>query len=98
MELNGQPGAALTASPLLSSKYVDPYCVFRVSLPPHHEIAQWVPFIVGLRARRFCKAKVCSNWTHETESGPHHVARNLARMVGLSFASWHSMLTFSHVP
>jgi hypothetical protein len=44
MESKGQPGVTPTASPLLSLQSADPFSVFCVSLPPHREIAQGVPF------------------------------------------------------
>jgi hypothetical protein len=37
MEVKGQSGAALAMSPLLSSQYLDPYCVFSVSPSPHRK-------------------------------------------------------------
>jgi hypothetical protein len=52
MEVKGQPGAAPTASPVLSSQYAYPFCVFLVSPPPYHEIAQGISFIIGFRSRR----------------------------------------------
>jgi hypothetical protein len=39
MESKGQPGAAPTTYPLISSLCLDLYGVFVVSLPPHHEVA-----------------------------------------------------------
>jgi hypothetical protein len=39
MESKEQPGAAPVASPLLSSQSANPFGVFRVSPPPHREIA-----------------------------------------------------------
>jgi hypothetical protein len=49
MELKGKLGAALAASPLLSSQSSDQFCVFRVSPAPHREMAKGVLYIVGFR-------------------------------------------------
>jgi hypothetical protein len=38
MEVKRQPGAAQAASPLLSLHFVEPFHVFSISIPPHHEI------------------------------------------------------------
>jgi hypothetical protein len=79
MESKGQPGMASATSVLLSSQFVDPYCVFHVSLLPPRE---GVAFIVSFRSRWFRQAKVCSIWTHEGEIGPHHAVRILGHTVG----------------
>jgi hypothetical protein len=57
MEVKGQPGIALAASPLLSSQSSDLFHVFHVSTPPSHEIACWVIYIVDFSSRRICGGK-----------------------------------------
>jgi hypothetical protein len=42
-------------------------------------------YIVGFRSRRVQGANVCDDWTQKVESGPYHVARLLAYMVGPLF-------------
>jgi hypothetical protein len=60
MESRGQLGAALSASPLLSSQPSDPYGVFHVFLPPYHEITEWEEvYIVGFRSRRSRRVQDC---------------------------------------
>jgi hypothetical protein len=38
-------------------------------------------YIVGFRSRRVRGAEVCNNWTHEGESGSHHMSQVLGRVV-----------------
>jgi hypothetical protein len=85
MKGKGQPGMASTASPLLILALLEPYHVFFVSLLPHREIAWGRIYIVSFRSRRFCRAKVCNNWTHEAGDGTHHAAWKLPRVVGAIF-------------
>jgi hypothetical protein len=51
MEAKVQVQAAPATSPLLSSHYADPYCVFHVSPLLLCKIAWGVPLIVGFRSR-----------------------------------------------
>jgi hypothetical protein len=64
MEAKGQSSAALTMSPLLSSQYLDPYCVFYVSPSPHHKkVLESHIYIVGYRSSNSIEAK-------KVEKGP----------------------------
>jgi hypothetical protein len=51
MEVKGQPGAARTMSPLLSSQSLDLFHVLYISPPPRHEIARESIYIVSFRSR-----------------------------------------------
>jgi hypothetical protein len=77
MEAKGQPGAGLTASPLLYS--VLGQDGFVLCIRCFFVVSSWdrmgVPFIVGFRSIRFCQAKLCSIWTHEGEDVPHHMIK-----------------------
>jgi hypothetical protein len=70
MESKGQPGVAPVASPLLSSPSADPFCVFRVSPLPHHEMARGVLYIVSFRLRQVHGDQDCIERKHEGEMGP----------------------------
>jgi hypothetical protein len=70
MELKGKLGAALAASPLLSSQCSNQFCVFCVSPPPHREMAKGVLYIVGFRSRRVCGVQDCIVTTHKREMVP----------------------------
>jgi hypothetical protein len=81
MESRGQPGAALAASPLLSSQPSDLYGVFRVVLPPRHEITEWDEvYIVGFRSRRSRRVQDCVERTLEGRDGAHHAVSMWDRM------------------
>jgi hypothetical protein len=70
MESKGQLGAALAASPLLSTQSSNSYGVFRVSLVLHHEIDKGGIYIVDFRSRWFHRFQGCVKTTHEGEVGP----------------------------
>jgi hypothetical protein len=72
MESKGQPGAALTASPLQSLQSSDLYCVFCVSLSPSHKIIEGVVYIVRYMSRRSHTVQDCVETTLEGRDGAHH--------------------------
>jgi hypothetical protein len=68
MESKGQPRAASTVSPLLSSQSSDQFCVFCVSPPPHREITQGVMILskcanlLGLQVQSDVAREFFSQW------------------------------------
>jgi hypothetical protein len=80
MEAKGQSGAAPAGSPLLSLRSSYMFCVFSISMPPHHKITRG-GHIVGFSSRQFRRGKGCINWTHKGEVAPHHMGQVLGRMV-----------------
>jgi hypothetical protein len=75
MESKGQPRAAPSVYPLLSSQSTDPFGVFRVSPLSHHKIYRRVLYIVGFRSSQIHGDQVCIERMHEARDGSHHAAR-----------------------
>jgi hypothetical protein len=63
-DVNGGEGATRSGSgniPILFPQSSDPYCVFSISPPSHHEIERRNIYIVSFRSRRFCRGEICNN-------------------------------------
>jgi hypothetical protein len=75
--VNGGEGAAgdCFGSISLPSQSSDYFCVFRVSMPPHREIARGVMHIAGIMSTHIRRATERDKRTHGVESGPHHASR-----------------------